>query len=383
MINTIDMPTIVAPTDGGIQVAGGIDSSFQDTLFPKIGDLLQKDGTSEMSGSIKIIVEELKEALINAQDTELEEPTSLGDAQYVEKIKNELNDILIDTDKSELPLIYQLQNLISAYQRDDVRTLTSTDPVNTLPASYSERISLQLSSDHLDKSVNVNSTYEQPVSIELGIKNPKEAATEKMISVAGAAADLLTGEKPVKQVETGDPNIQKFDVLTRQPVSAVISQNGTVVPNPTATHSVIAAQVGTPEWEIELGQRLTIFTRDGFQNAELRLNPAELGSIKINLQIKNDVADIHFITEHQHVRAALETAIPQLRSSLDQSGITLGMASMEHDSNHTQGHHQDFAGTRDPDWHDEEQGDGDNPVEGETVSISRGISMTGIINTYA
>lgn len=107
------------------------------------------------------------------------------------------------------------------------------------------------------------------------------------------------------------------------------------VETPTVGTYTLMPQVGTSAWQQSLGQQLTVFIRDGVHNAELRLNPAELGALKIHLQVKNDVANLHVVAENQQVRSALEAALPFLKSSLAESGLQLSMSSSGSDSTHS------------------------------------------------
>lgn len=104
-----------------------------------------------------------------------------------------------------------------------------------------------------------------------------------------------------------------------------------VLPANAAT-GVLELPAGTPAWQHALGQQLMLFTRNGIHNAELRLQPEELGSLQIHLRLHSDQAQIHFVTASQQVKAALEAALPHLRSLLDESGIHLGQSSVGADS---------------------------------------------------
>lgn len=66
----------------------------------------------------------------------------------------------------------------------------------------------------------------------------------------------------------------------------------------------------------------------GQQNAELRLHPQELGALQISLKMEDNQAQLHFASAHSQVRAALEAAMPSLRSALAESGIQLGQSSV-------------------------------------------------------
>lgn len=117
-----------------------------------------------------------------------------------------------------------------------------------------------------------------------------------------------------------------------QPASHAASVPVTATPAP-----VLTQEMGTLAWQQSLGQQLAMFTRNGIHNAEIRLNPAELGAIKINLRINNDQASLHFVSENHQVRAALEAAMPQLRSSLAESGISLETSRVDSNAAHSWG----------------------------------------------
>lgn len=108
---------------------------------------------------------------------------------------------------------------------------------------------------------------------------------------------------------------------------------------PTASASVMApatpqlnSQLGSPEWQQALSQQVVMFNRNGQQNAELRLHPQDLGSIQISLKLDNDQAQLNMVSGHSQVRAALEAAIPQLRTALAESGIHLAQSNVSSDA---------------------------------------------------
>lgn len=100
----------------------------------------------------------------------------------------------------------------------------------------------------------------------------------------------------------------------------------------TPSTPMLNAQLGSDEWQQALSQQIVMFTRNGQQNAELRLHPADLGAIQISLKLDNDQAQINMASSHSHVRAALEAALPQLRNALAESGINLGQSQVSSDS---------------------------------------------------
>ncbi|WP_406639111.1 flagellar hook-length control protein FliK [Pectobacterium brasiliense] len=107
---------------------------------------------------------------------------------------------------------------------------------------------------------------------------------------------------------------------------------GTTTPAPQAASAQLNAPFGSPQWQDTLGQQIIMFSRNGQQTAELRLNPQELGALHISLKIDDNQAQIHLASANSQVRSALEAALPHLRNAMAESGINLGQSSVGSDS---------------------------------------------------
>ncbi|RAU37016.1 flagellar hook length control protein FliK [Enterobacter sp. RIT418] len=99
-----------------------------------------------------------------------------------------------------------------------------------------------------------------------------------------------------------------------------------------ATAPVLSQPLGTGEWQQALGQHITLFTKQGQQTAELRLHPEDLGQVHISLKLDDNQAQLQMVSPHSHVRAALEAALPVLRTQLAESGIQLSQSSVSSES---------------------------------------------------
>jgi flagellar hook-length control protein FliK len=90
----------------------------------------------------------------------------------------------------------------------------------------------------------------------------------------------------------------------------------------------IAARVGTPAWDNQVGQKIVWMAAGEEQSASLTLNPPDLGPLQVVLSVTNDQATVAFSSNQQEVRQALENALPRLREMMGESGIALGNASV-------------------------------------------------------
>jgi flagellar hook-length control protein FliK len=112
---------------------------------------------------------------------------------------------------------------------------------------------------------------------------------------------------------------------------AALQAPGTsAAPLPTAGASApaLAPEVGNSEWGKALGQQVVQMGTAGHQVAELQLNPPGLGPLKITLSMNDHQLQAMFSSAHASVRAAVEAALPQLRATLAESGLSLGNTSV-------------------------------------------------------
>jgi flagellar hook-length control protein FliK len=94
----------------------------------------------------------------------------------------------------------------------------------------------------------------------------------------------------------------------------------------------LAPEVGSGEWGKALGQQMIHMGKGGEQVAELQLNPPGLGPLKVTLSMNDHQVQAMFVSAHSSVRAAVEAALPQLRTTLADSGISLGNTSVNSES---------------------------------------------------
>ncbi|AVV38263.1 MULTISPECIES: flagellar hook-length control protein FliK [Pantoea] len=131
------------------------------------------------------------------------------------------------------------------------------------------------------------------------------------------------------KASTSDNAISATPFASASSLPAPVTASAT---NSTPSTPMLNSQLGSDEWQQALSQQIVMFSRNGQQNAELRLHPEDLGAIQISLKLDNDQAQISLVSSHSHVRSALEAAIPQLRSALAESGINLGESQVSSDS---------------------------------------------------
>lgn len=92
--------------------------------------------------------------------------------------------------------------------------------------------------------------------------------------------------------------------------------------------NTLQTQPSSPAFQTELVSEVRFLVKGGLQHAELRMNPAELGPIQIELRLSSQVADIGFTAAHAATREGITQSLPQLREMLNSQGLSLGQTSV-------------------------------------------------------
>lgn len=144
---------------------------------------------------------------------------------------------------------------------------------------------------------------------------------------AGKSGDERAGLALFAADATAGPS----GALLLQPAGAALQTPASVsvanTPAPVAT-ATLTPQVGSSEWSKALGQQVIHLGTAEHQVAELQLNPPGLGPLKVTLSMNDQQMQAVFVSAHSSVRAAVEAALPQLRTLLAESGISLGDTSV-------------------------------------------------------
>lgn len=139
-------------------------------------------------------------------------------------------------------------------------------------------------------------------------------------------------------------NQSSFQINLQTRLAATTSERGTIEPlsglNPPAPgpfsnlpsgSATVTTPLQHPEWGRNFSQQVSSFSqtmKNGLKTIELRLDPPELGPIRIAIGLSDNVAQASFLSPHAAVRQAVEQALPQLQEQLAQAGISLGQTSV-------------------------------------------------------
>lgn len=146
--------------------------------------------------------------------------------------------------------------------------------------------------------------------------------------LAGEAAITAESARPASAAVTPrDPGsdfrgalerfVQQPPVLAQQTMATTAAST----PSPGPRLETPFGQTG---WSQEVGEKLTWMVGSNRQQADLVLNPPQLGRIEVRISVEGDTLNATFAAANVAVREALENSMSRLRDVLADAGISLG-----------------------------------------------------------
>ncbi len=161
-----------------------------------------------------------------------------------------------------------------------------------------------------------------------------QAVVDRALPVAGSAAEAVP--RSIGLTEAVD-RLRKEAATPR--TSAVASADTAAPSGPAAANTApsrpagptlpaIPVPVGDTAWSESLSERVLMLTGNKLGNAEIRLTPAELGPVRVQVSVDESTATVAFQATNATTRDAIEQALPRLREMLAENGLSLGQASV-------------------------------------------------------
>lgn len=161
----------------------------------------------------------------------------------------------------------------------------------------------------------------------------QQQRTQKDLESLTSFASVLV---PVKERGAEPPLPAMLSPATAEMVTANSSvppftASALVAPHLVTTSSAALGKVdlaipqapGQPGWGDVFADRVSFAVRQSLQEAEIRLNPPQLGQVDVRIVMHNDQASLMFSSPHSAVRDAIEASVARLRDMLAESGFSL------------------------------------------------------------
>ncbi len=264
-----------------------------------------------------------------------------------EKIKNK-NETKVNTDSQSeaVALESRVENevlLTEAQGKQSTSEVSESKKVEANPVAHMLKKESKIVSADAGKTManeGKNETLKQEQYSEPSIK------VEEHITSTGMESAVLQNQISNDRATTPDKlnmGINGLSNTVKAEAAQVAAEKG-IQKQDIAQQLKEAINLTKPEASSAMNDAVKFMVNQRMQAAEVRLDPPELGSMQIKINMNGDQASVSVVVQNPQAKEMLDQAIPKLREMLDQAGIQLGESSIEQGDQSAQGQDQQGKG---------------------------------------
>lgn len=211
----------------------------------------------------------------------------------------------------------------------------------------------------------------------------KQAELRAEAQAAGRDADVAQGTSGSATTTTATPQAAPIDAAAPSFAAALAQALPTAAVRSDAAPAAtppLQAPLHSPAFAPELGARVSLLAVDGVQQAELTLNPADMGPVSVQIVVDGSQAQVSFHAAQAETRQALEQSLPDLAAALQGQGLTLSGGGVFQQAPRDADHARE-AGERDDGRRGSRVGAAGGTASGATASAQR--RTVGLLDTFA
>lgn len=136
-------------------------------------------------------------------------------------------------------------------------------------------------------------------------------------------------DKQVLNLLADEPALPKADTLIQRmagdiPLASIANPAHLPMIAPTDKSQLsITIPFQQAQWSEAVAERVMWMSTKGIQEAEIQLDPPELGPLQVRVSVTNEQAQVSFVVQNASVRDALDQSAMRLREMFDAEGINL------------------------------------------------------------
>lgn len=289
----------------------------------------------EAEGGNNLPLEQMRklaaEALLKAEAKGKSEEIEASTEQPLELVGEEVE---TQGELAEQPLA----GLVAQPQQESVKSVSNQAVAAAVRQATGEKAdSTQLLAT--DEVVTEELASEEPPELQLKPRNKGD----EFASLLGRQSRGEGGGEVMQRGGRGFESLLNMPGRTATAAASIDTLSPTLVPlagqgaaSPLATPVPVAMSLATPmhqaNWGGAVAERVVWMTNANIQEAEIQLNPRELGPIGIKVTVNNEQTHVSFVAQNATTREALEQAIPRLREMLSENGLQLGQSDVSQHS---------------------------------------------------
>jgi flagellar hook-length control protein FliK len=262
----------------------------------------------------------------DADGARSDEPESVEASETSDAVSDDVKQThTTDPAALAVPVAVFVPTTVSLAQAPQLPAAAGTNELQTLTATQAQQVSAAAADTPLSPSAEPQDPSRQdfnnmtPEGLPLAASSApgaREAAAEASLAALGRGELNETRSRTLAAFDAAQPG-----VFALPGAGAAAAARGSEMPAP------VQANVTTPFAETgfqqALGYQVSLLARDGIGQAELHLNPADMGPVSVQITMTGDQARVDFGADLAQTRQALEAGWAELASSLKDAGFTL------------------------------------------------------------
>ena len=216
---------------------------------------------------------------------------------------------------------------------DDIESDDENDTTEIVDESVGDEIlTTAVTAQDVVQETAKTATAQDTSSLEVddSLQSSSGLKAEVAVAATGAqtenteTADLSLDVSADQTIENVDTDLQNFKLPEHQNQTTKTGQS--TLPtlenvNDKPVQMSIAKPVSEPDWGDKVMDRVRWMANATQQKAEIRLDPPDLGPLKVEVSIKNEHAQVTMTSHSSQVREILDQHLPRLREALESQGF--------------------------------------------------------------
>jgi flagellar hook-length control protein FliK len=199
-----------------------------------------------------------------------------------------------------------------------------------------------------------------------------QAATGALFGVGHAALSFVAASTAMDSQPQSGSDLAAMNGALSAPAFAMPA-NSILAPHTLS----INAPVNSPTFSQQLGQQVAWLGSQDIKQAQIRLNPQELGPLDVKVSIEHGRVDVAFMAQHPATVAAVQQSLSQLNQMLGGHGLSLGQATVGQ-----QASQQQFAGSQSQSSSPGSTVAEEEPADGLTSASAQPVAI-GLVDAFA
>lgn len=254
----------------------------------------------------------------------------------------------IDSDNAQ-----QLQLLSSIQSAQQANTAVNNVTEDGQDIAQINNKSAVLDAANTNSNIKTTQASVDKASIENATAEEVDVVVDTETKLSSQHSTNKTTDSLIEEIANDTPVTEETDDLTTlfksekaMPNQAVVDVNGAkpIQTNAVQTDKLVAINqqtqatnnlleepldIQSKQAASMIGERVMMMISQGKQEVQIRLDPAELGSMFIKVNIQQDEVQLNIQTQASATKDIIDQNMPRLREQLAQQGIQLGDANVE------------------------------------------------------